>query len=104
MGVSEEHAARGQPIEIRRDRLGVPAETADPVVEIVHRNEEDIGLVRCGCRNDEPGNGQKEKGTLSKGRHRRNGYTELCPEPIPNSRSSVTTEERITIVKLQVEE
>ena len=49
--VAEKHPAGGEPVNVRCFRLWVPAEAADPVVQIVHRDEEDIGRAddrRCG--------------------------------------------------------
>ena len=53
IGVAEQHAARGETVQIRRLRLRMPAEAADPVVEVVERNEEHVGLLlgRGGGRN-----------------------------------------------------
>ena len=44
IGVVKQYSARREPIEVRRLRLRMPAEAADPVVEVVHRDEEDVGL------------------------------------------------------------
>ena len=45
MRVREKNAAGSKAIEIRCDRLRISAHAADPVVEIVHRDEEDVGLL-----------------------------------------------------------
>ncbi len=34
----------GQGIHVRRDRLGVAIEKADPIVEVIDGNEQDVGL------------------------------------------------------------
>ena len=47
VAAGEAHAACGQGVDVRGGRLGIAAKVVDPVVEVVHGNEEDIGLV---CR------------------------------------------------------
>jgi hypothetical protein len=45
----------GQAIDVRGARLGIAAEVADPVVQVVDRDEEDIGPLggsRCGRGDD----------------------------------------------------
>ena len=44
MSVGEEHAAAREAVEVRRPCLRMTAQNADPVIEIVDRNEEDVGL------------------------------------------------------------
>ena len=44
LSVIKQNARRGQPIQIRSTRLGMTAETADPIIQVIHRNEEDVGL------------------------------------------------------------
>ena len=44
MSVGEEHATAREAVEVRRPCLRMSAQNADPVIEIVDRNEEDIGL------------------------------------------------------------
>ena len=54
MGVAEEHAPRGETIEIGGLCLRVATQAADPVVQIVDRDEQDVGLLllaRPGKRN-----------------------------------------------------
>lgn len=46
MRVGEERAALGEPVNVRRLHLRMPAEAADPVVLIINGEEEDIGLRR----------------------------------------------------------
>ena len=45
MRVGEQRAAFSESIDVRRPRLGVTAKTAGPVVEIVDRNQEDVGAI-----------------------------------------------------------
>ncbi len=48
MGVGEEHAPRRETIDIRGLRLRVSTKATDPVVEVVHSDEENIGFFRSG--------------------------------------------------------
>ena len=48
MGVREEHATRRETIDVRCVRLWVPAKTANPVIQVVHRNQQDIGAGLLG--------------------------------------------------------
>jgi hypothetical protein len=42
--IGEKHPARGKPVNVRGvNRAGITAQAADPVVHVIHRNEEDIG-------------------------------------------------------------
>ena len=46
MGVGEQNTLFSKPIDIRRvDRVGTAAEAADPVVQIVDRDEQDVRPV-----------------------------------------------------------
>ena len=45
MGLFKEHAALGEGIDVRCLGLGVSTETAGPVVEVVHGNEQYIGAL-----------------------------------------------------------
>ena len=45
MGIGEKSPALGEAVEIRRDRLRITAHAANPVIQIIHRNEEDVGLL-----------------------------------------------------------
>ena len=61
MGVGKQHPAFCQAIEVGCDRLGMSPQATDPVVEIVHGDEQDIrplGSVECPCRQKAPGDGQ----------------------------------------------
>ncbi len=46
VGIREQHPALRQPVKVRRLGLRMPAETADPVIQIVHSDEEDVRLRR----------------------------------------------------------
>ena len=48
IGVVKQYSARREPIEVRRLRLRMPAEAADPVVEVVHREKQDVGPLVTG--------------------------------------------------------
>ncbi len=45
MGLFKEHAALGEGIDVRCLGLWMPAETTDPVIEIVPGNEQHIGVL-----------------------------------------------------------
>ena len=45
MGIGEKNSALGKAVEIRRDRLRIAAHAANPVIQIIHRNEEDVGFL-----------------------------------------------------------
>ena len=47
MGVREKHSPRCQAIDMRSFRLGMPAENADPVVEVVNSDEQYITPINC---------------------------------------------------------
>lgn len=55
MTVGKKCAHLGQPVDVRRLGLRVTTKTADPVVQIVDRNEQDIGLRTFSCRKKERG-------------------------------------------------
>ena len=60
MGVVERGAPRGQPVHVRRHHLGMTVQRADPVIEVVDRDEED---VRWGGRRAlRAGEGQRRGG------------------------------------------
>ena len=42
MGVAEQHTAPGKAIDVRRAHLRVSPEAADPVVQVVNRDEQHI--------------------------------------------------------------
>jgi hypothetical protein len=49
VGVCEQHPAIRQPVKIRRLRIGMTAQTAGPVVEIVHRDKQHVwAILRLG--------------------------------------------------------
>ena len=49
MGLGEQDSTLGQCIHVRRLDLGVAAEAADPVVQIVDRDEQDVVRFRRNC-------------------------------------------------------
>ena len=49
VGPPEGDAALGERIDVRRERLRVPAEDPDPVVHVVDRNHEDVGARGAGA-------------------------------------------------------
>ena len=57
VGVSEVNPRRGEPIHVWGDRLFV-VKCTDPVVHVVHREEDDIR--RCFCRQRRAGKREKE--------------------------------------------
>lgn len=62
--VGKEHARRREAIEVRRARLRVPAEAADPVVEVIDGDEEHVRralVIVRGLRSD--AEGEREEGS-----------------------------------------
>jgi len=53
MGVRENRSARRESIDARRFDLRVTAEAADPIVEIIDRDEEDVGAISGASARDE---------------------------------------------------
>ena len=51
VGVGKHHAASGKCVDIRGLCLGMPPEDTDPVVQVVDRDEQDIGTVCILCLN-----------------------------------------------------
>ena len=52
MGIVKENAGGGQAVQIRGSGLGMPAQATDPIVQVVHRDEENVGVpapVDEGC-------------------------------------------------------
>ena len=49
MGIREKHTPRRESVNVWRSCLRVTAETADPIVQIINRNEQDIGFVCLDC-------------------------------------------------------
>jgi len=47
MGIGEQRAPRRESIDVGRMRLGMPAQAAHPVVEVVHGDQQYVGLL-CG--------------------------------------------------------
>ena len=60
MGIGEKNPALGKAVEIRRDRLRIAAHTANPVIQIIHCNEEDVGFFPENGRRQEQEQGEKE--------------------------------------------
>ena len=61
VGVGEESAAGGQPVHVRRLNLRMTLEAADPVVQIVDGDHQDIGTV-VGCWRGDGGEAQADQG------------------------------------------
>ena len=58
-------AARGEPVDVRRYRLRVAAEVADPVLQVVDGDEQDVGLGGLGgerARGEEKREDEEETG------------------------------------------
>ena len=63
VGLGEEHAAGGEGVDVRRTGVGMAAETTQPVIQIIHDDEDNVGSwfflgPNCGCcghnaRNDQ---------------------------------------------------
>ena len=47
MSIGEEQPSFGQSVDVRRLRLRMATQWADPVIEIVDPDEQDIRLIRC---------------------------------------------------------
>ena len=43
MGIGKKNTSLRQPIQVRRDGLRMPTKTSDPVIQIIHRDENYIG-------------------------------------------------------------
>jgi hypothetical protein len=44
MSIRKENATRGEPVQVRGDGLAVTAHATDPVIQIIHRDEKDVGF------------------------------------------------------------
>jgi hypothetical protein len=42
MGIGKKNATIREAINVRRVSLGMPAQTADPIIEIINRDEQDV--------------------------------------------------------------
>lgn len=62
MRICKQNAAGGQAIEVGRLRLGMPAETTDPVIQVVDRNEQHVWLPAVSVASLD-GDQQPEKNT-----------------------------------------
>ena len=61
MGIAEEHAAFGQPVQIGRLDLGMTAETANPVVQVIERTmNKTLGRCAGAAREREPQTAQQK--------------------------------------------
>ena len=70
VGVGEKGSAFGKPVDVRRGDAGVTFQATDPIVHVVHRDEEDVG-TRCGCRAGK--GGSRRSGEKSAASHRITG-------------------------------
>ncbi len=70
MGIGKIDATSRQPIEVRRDRLGVPTEEPCPVIHVINDNEQHIRLRRrrliCGYRATLEGDKHQDGGRSQK--------------------------------------
>ncbi|MEZ5392613.1 MAG: hypothetical protein R2724_06955 [Bryobacterales bacterium] len=60
--VGEQRAARSEPVDVRRAGVGVPVHAADPVVEIVDGDHQDIGVIGGEERRGGENEGEQEAG------------------------------------------
>lgn len=52
MCIRKQHPARRQAVDVGRPRLGMPTQATDPVIQVIHGDEQDVGLLRSlgpGC-------------------------------------------------------
>ena len=47
MGIIKENSGCGQAVEVRGPGLRMPAQATDPVVEVVHGNEQNVGFCHA---------------------------------------------------------
>ena len=80
MGVGEKHSARGKTIDIRGLRLGVTAQTANPIVEVIYGDQQNVGLFAVAYRYAVRQRGQRPT--------------------IENSTAIFTTSDRFLIIRL----
>ena len=69
MRVHEQHAARSQPIHVRRQRLRMALQAADPVVEIIDRDEEHVRLRSRAALNREAAKSDQRAKNLKGSNH-----------------------------------
>ena len=43
MSVAKQHAAIRQPVDVWRTSLWMSSQTAKPIVQVIHRDEQDVG-------------------------------------------------------------
>ena len=60
MSIIKKNATRSELIEIWRYGLGMSAEATDPVIEVIHRDEQDVGFL-IGGRSCNSGQTKAEK-------------------------------------------
>ena len=61
VGIREQDAPVRKPVHVRSQGLRMPIETANPVVQVIHGDEEDIGLIRGRGRGwHQEGQGEEE--------------------------------------------
>lgn len=60
MSVIEKYAGGRQPVQVWSLALWVTVEATDPVVQIIHRNEENVGF--CPAKDREANEAQAKKG------------------------------------------
>ncbi len=48
MGIGEKNTAFGEAVEVGRDALVISAHAADPVIQVIHGDEEDVGFLAFG--------------------------------------------------------
>lgn len=46
MCIRKEYPARRQAVDIGRARLGMPIQAANPVIQVIHGDKQDVGLFR----------------------------------------------------------
>ena len=61
MRIREQHSALGEPVHVRRLHVGVPTEAANPIIEIIDRNEDDVGPALGGVQGLSEDSGAQER-------------------------------------------
>ena len=44
MGIVKENTGCGQAVKVRGPGLGMPAQATDPIVQVIHRDEKNVGF------------------------------------------------------------
>ena len=61
MCIGEKSPAAGEPVDARRLHLRMPLEAADPIIQIVNRDKQDIGPIgRCAGRSGSEEQNQRQ--------------------------------------------